>query len=131
MGRGAELLSAPGAADAPGRPDGGGHLRRRTGAPGRLPALASMGRDRPRRQRRHPRQWLVRDGRARSTACSEISGAMIRTVMLIPLRDNRGRPFKKAAFKQLETRLLQFGGLSMLPEVSGIWRVGNRTYRDR
>jgi hypothetical protein len=55
---------------------------------------------------------------------------MIKTVVLIPLRDNEGRVFPRSLRRRLEDRLLQFGGLSRTRNVVGIWRSGSTTYRD-
>ena len=56
---------------------------------------------------------------------------MIRTVVLIPVRDNEGRRFPRAAWTELEVRLLEFGGVTKAGEVEGAWRQGDRLYRDR
>jgi hypothetical protein len=55
---------------------------------------------------------------------------MIKTMFLVPTFDNRGRPFPRSFREQLEERLLEFGGFSALPGISGVWRAGDRIYRD-
>jgi hypothetical protein len=56
---------------------------------------------------------------------------MIRTVVLIPIRDNEGRRFPASARKQLERQLLQFGGFTRVPGIVGVWQSGDQIYRDR
>ncbi len=56
---------------------------------------------------------------------------MIKTVLLVPIRDNEGRLYSRSAWDELEDRLLQFGGLSRTSGVVGVWRSGTRVYRDR
>ena len=56
--------------------------------------------------------------------------AMIKTVLLVPVRDNEGRPFPRSAWRALEEQLLQFGGFSRSANVAGVWASGNRIYRD-
>jgi hypothetical protein len=55
---------------------------------------------------------------------------VIETVVLIPIKDNQGRPFGRSAWEELEARLLQFGGFTGPTEVEGVWRSGERTFRD-
>jgi hypothetical protein len=56
---------------------------------------------------------------------------MIKTIFLVPVRDNDGRPFPRSAWRALEDRLLQFGGFSFTDGVYGTWQFGGRMYRDR
>jgi hypothetical protein len=52
-------------------------------------------------------------------------------MFLVPVRDNDGRLFRRAAWDALEDRLeTTFGGFSQAPGIRGRWRVGNRVYRD-
>jgi hypothetical protein len=55
---------------------------------------------------------------------------MIKTVLLVPIRDNEDRQFPRTLRRHLEDRLLQFGGLSRKRNVTGVWRSGSNTYRD-
>src|SRR5438093_427451 len=55
---------------------------------------------------------------------------VIETVLLVPARDNDGRSFERAQWRELERRLLQFGGLTDAGNVRGVWQSGNRIYRD-
>ncbi|MGH2354932.1 MAG: hypothetical protein ACRDJN_25255 [Chloroflexota bacterium] len=55
---------------------------------------------------------------------------MIKTVVLIPIRDNAGRRFPQSLFLSLEERLLQFGGFSQTRNVVGAWQADGHTYRD-
>jgi hypothetical protein len=55
---------------------------------------------------------------------------MIKTVLLIPMRDNDGQPFPPSAWQALEDRLLVFGGLSWQDGVHGVWEAAGRVYRD-
>jgi hypothetical protein len=55
---------------------------------------------------------------------------VIKTVFLVPLRDNDGRPFAESDWLALEARLLQFGGFSWIDNVAGIWQASGRVYRD-
>ena len=50
--------------------------------------------------------------------------------MLVPVRDNEGRRFPRSAWRELERRLVQSGGLSLTPRVTGVWQSGGRVYRD-
>jgi hypothetical protein len=56
---------------------------------------------------------------------------VIETVIVVPVRDNEGRPFERALWDDLEERLFQFGGLTGPFEVRGAWQSGGRTHRDR
>lgn len=55
---------------------------------------------------------------------------MIKTMFLVPEKDNRGRRFPAAAWRELEERLLDFGGYSEARGVRGAWTAGDRVYRD-
>ncbi|MGH2354982.1 MAG: hypothetical protein ACRDI2_22830 [Chloroflexota bacterium] len=55
---------------------------------------------------------------------------MIKAVVLIPVHDNRGRRFPKTVWIAFEERFLQFGGVSRMRRVEGIWRDADRVYRD-
>ena len=57
---------------------------------------------------------------------------MIKTLFLVPIRDSRGRLFRRSTWDELERRLLDaFGGYTELPSVSGAWRAGDRVYQDQ
>lgn len=57
---------------------------------------------------------------------------MIKTLLLVPIRDNDGRPFPYSAWRDLENRLRSFGGFSRQPLVHGQWADDTgRIYRDR
>jgi hypothetical protein len=56
---------------------------------------------------------------------------MIETVMLVPTRDNEGKLYPRSTWRELELRLLQFGGLSDTGTGRGVWVSGSRVYRDR
>jgi hypothetical protein len=56
--------------------------------------------------------------------------AVIETALLVPLADNDGRRFEPALLRQLERRLLRFGGVTGPLQVAGTWQVGGRVYRD-
>lgn len=56
---------------------------------------------------------------------------MIKTELLIPVRDNVGSPFQRSLWLALEQRLLDFGGFSRTTGVVGAWRAENRVFRDR
>ncbi len=52
-------------------------------------------------------------------------------MMLIPIRDNEGEPFDRADSRELERRLLEFGGFTRFPDVEGVWRDDHgRTYSE-
>lgn len=55
---------------------------------------------------------------------------MIKTVFLVPERDNSGRRFTPRQWRHLEERLLRFGGLSRLAGIRGAWQYQGHTYRD-
>ena len=55
---------------------------------------------------------------------------MIKTLFLVPIRDNEGRPFPRSFWRELRERLLEFGGFSMTDGVSGVWQHGGRTCQD-
>lgn len=58
---------------------------------------------------------------------------MIKTVFLLPVRDNEDRPFDGDAWAELDRRLLRFGGASAGGLVSGAWegRHGIRREQSR
>jgi hypothetical protein len=56
---------------------------------------------------------------------------MIKAIMLVPVRDNEGKPFRRSIWQQLELRLLQFGGFTRTTGVYGIWESEGRIYQDR
>jgi hypothetical protein len=56
---------------------------------------------------------------------------MIKTIFLVPERDNRGRRFPTDRWNALEQRLIAFGGASRRFGVQGFWEFGGRVYRDR
>jgi hypothetical protein len=51
--------------------------------------------------------------------------------MLVPVRDNEGIPFRGNAWRELERRLLQFGGFTRTTGAHGAWESEGRIYRDR
>lgn len=56
---------------------------------------------------------------------------MIKTLFLVPERENEGRPFERGLWLELERRLLEIaGGLTSRAEVRGVWVSGDREYRD-
>ena len=58
-------------------------------------------------------------------------GPLIRTVLLVPTRDNSGRPFPRPQWTELERRLATtFGGYSWTAGVHGAWEHQGRVYRD-
>ncbi len=56
---------------------------------------------------------------------------MVRTLFLVPLRDNEGKPFPRRLWRELRERLLVFGGYTRIAGVVGEWRSIGRVYRDR
>jgi hypothetical protein len=55
---------------------------------------------------------------------------MIKTMFLMPVTDNDGRPYAAAEWEALESRLLAFGGFSLAVDVTGVWQAQGRVYRD-
>lgn len=56
---------------------------------------------------------------------------MIKTMFLVPVRDNAGRSFPKSTWRRLDRQLmLAFGGFSAIAEVRGAWESQGRVYRD-
>ena len=56
---------------------------------------------------------------------------MIRTMFLVPERDNEGEPFTPGDWKALhETIIERFGGYTRRPGAEGAWRSGGRIYHD-
>jgi hypothetical protein len=55
---------------------------------------------------------------------------VIEAVILVPVHDNNGQRFDRALWRELERRLLQFGGLTDTGTVRGVWQSGTRVYRD-
>ncbi len=56
---------------------------------------------------------------------------MIKTIFLVPARDNEGHEFPPSAWQALEDRLLDLcGGFSVVPAVRGAWRSEERVYQD-
>ena len=56
---------------------------------------------------------------------------VVKTVLLIPTRDNDGRPFPRSAWRELEQQLLALaGGFSRQDGFAGAWSDGSRVYRD-
>ncbi|HEY3363976.1 MAG TPA: hypothetical protein VGK74_02835 [Symbiobacteriaceae bacterium] len=56
---------------------------------------------------------------------------MIKTLLLVPIRDNDGRPFSPEDWKELEQKLLRnFGGFTDGGLVRGAWNGGDTVYRD-
>lgn len=57
---------------------------------------------------------------------------MVRTVILVPLKDNSGKVFPNNHWHELEQQLLQLaGGFSREGPVDGTWTDGERVYKDR
>ncbi|MGH2584820.1 MAG: hypothetical protein ACRDJE_07905 [Dehalococcoidia bacterium] len=56
---------------------------------------------------------------------------MIKTALVVPVRDNDGRSFSPRVWRELEARLLRFGGYTIEVGVAGAWESGGRLYRDR
>ena len=58
--------------------------------------------------------------------------AMIKTLFLVPVRDNDGKPFPPSAWRELDQRLRSLGqGYSIEGVTTGVWQVCNRIFRDR
>ena len=56
---------------------------------------------------------------------------MIKTLFLVPERDNDGQPFDRALWLELDRRLAELSeGFSYRLDVHGVWRSGDRVYRD-
>jgi hypothetical protein len=56
---------------------------------------------------------------------------MIKTVFLVPVRDNAARPFSKATWRSLDRRLMAaFGGFTVISQVRGAWESQGRIYHD-
>ena len=55
---------------------------------------------------------------------------MMKTVVIVPVRDNDGRPFPASVWLELEDRLRRFGGFTR-DRVLGEWVEQGRVYRDR
>jgi hypothetical protein len=56
---------------------------------------------------------------------------MIKTLVLMPERDNGGAAYVPAVWQGLEARLArEFGGFSRRSEVIGVWHAAGRTYQD-
>jgi hypothetical protein len=61
----------------------------------------------------------------------ERAGAMIKTIFLVPVRDNSGRLFPPAYWRDLRSQLMgQFGAFSRRSGVLGMWQAGGRVYQD-
>ncbi len=57
---------------------------------------------------------------------------MIKATILIPKRDNDGRPFDRRILQAFEARLIELsGGFSITRDVEGVWRYEGKTYIDR
>lgn len=55
---------------------------------------------------------------------------MIKTVMLLPVRDNDGHPFPHSAWEALEWHFMRaFGGFTRESNVAGAWEREGRVYR--
>jgi hypothetical protein len=56
---------------------------------------------------------------------------MIKTIFLVPVRDNQRRRFPRPAWRALDRRLASaFGGFSLRFGVVGTWQADERTYHD-
>jgi hypothetical protein len=56
---------------------------------------------------------------------------MIKTIFLIPERDNTAKRFAQPKWRELDQRLMVFGGRSVRYGVQGLWEAGGRLYSDR
>ena len=58
---------------------------------------------------------------------------MLKTVVLIPVRDNEGHPFPRSYWKELADRFSDIaGGYSWAPGQHGVWvSPGGRSFHDR
>lgn len=56
--------------------------------------------------------------------------ALVKTLLLVPEQDNRGRRFPRALWRELEDRLLALGGFSLREGIVGAWHADGRVYRD-
>ena len=56
---------------------------------------------------------------------------MIKTEFLVPVRDNEGHPFPRSCWRELEERLLPFGGFFRQSDVTGAWQSDGPVYRDK
>lgn len=56
---------------------------------------------------------------------------MIKTMFLVPTKDNDGQPFGRRDWQELEQKLLRFGGFTSGGVVEGSWEADGRVYRDR
>jgi len=56
---------------------------------------------------------------------------VIKTLLLVPVKDNQGHPFQRKDWRDLEERLLQFGGYTRGADVEGAWKTPVKVYRDR
>jgi hypothetical protein len=56
---------------------------------------------------------------------------VIKTVFLVPVRDNEGRRFQPLAWRALKQRLISdFGGYTLTHGVQGAWRDEGLVYED-
>ncbi|ADU50188.1 hypothetical protein Tmar_0063 [Thermaerobacter marianensis DSM 12885] len=55
---------------------------------------------------------------------------MVKATILVPVKDNDGRPFEWEAWQELQQRLLQFGGYTDGGLVAGAWESEGRVYQD-
>lgn len=56
---------------------------------------------------------------------------MIKTMFLVPIKDNASRPFGRRHWEELEEKLLEFGGYTLGGVVEGSWTAGGKVYRER
>jgi hypothetical protein len=54
---------------------------------------------------------------------------VVKATFLVPRRDNAGKPFPAARWRELEQRLIPFGGFTWSDAAGGAWREAGRTYR--
>jgi hypothetical protein len=67
-----------------------------------------------------------------SAIVASCCAAVIKALVLVPLRDNSGKAFGWQVLAELEARLLELtGGVSQRSGVAGVWSDGVRRYRDR
>ncbi|PZN07177.1 MAG: hypothetical protein DIU69_12090 [Bacillota bacterium] len=55
---------------------------------------------------------------------------MVKAMILVPVKDNDGRPLGRDAWQELQQRLLEFGGYTDAGRVAGAWESEGRVYHD-
>ena len=56
---------------------------------------------------------------------------LIETLILVPVRDNNGRGFPPSLWRDLQDRLLAFGGYTRRGGIAGAWPGAARVYHDQ